>query len=281
MGAGRGTLYVVATPIGNLEDVTRRALRVLAEVDLIAAEDTRHSRKLLDHFGIGTAMTSYHDHSERAKAPILIERLLSGADVALISDAGTPGIADPGYRLVRAAIEAGVAVVPIPGASALVACLSVSGLPTDRFCFEGFVPARSAARRSFYEGLRAETRTVVCYEAGRRLVDSLRDLEAVLGSRDVVVGREVTKMYEQFDRGPVGEVADRLESAPVRGEVTLLIAGASEEPRVGREAVRQRISELRGSGIGMKSIARQIAGETGWSSREVYNLGTSEEGDET
>lgn len=281
MGASRGTLYVVATPIGNLEDVTRRALRVLSEVDLIAAEDTRHSRKLLDHFGIGTAMTSYHDHSERAKAPRLIERLLSGADVALISDAGTPGIADPGFRLVRAAIEAGIVVVPIPGASALIACLSVSGLPTDRFCFEGFVPARSAARRSFYEGLREESRTVVCYEAGRRLVDSLRDLEAALGSRDVAVGREVTKMYEQFDRGPVGEVTARLESAPVRGEVTLLFAGASDVPRADREAVRQRIAELRVAGIGMKAIARQIAGETGWSSREVYNLGTSEDEDET
>lgn len=270
-----GILYVVATPIGNLEDVTQRALRVLSSVALVAAEDTRHSRKLLEHFAIATQLTSYHDHSEREKAPRLVERLLAGDDVALICDAGTPAIADPGYRLVRAAIEAGVRVVPIPGASALTACLSVSGLPTDRFAFEGFVPARAAARRGFYADLADERRTIVCFEAGRRLVESLRDLEAAMGRRDVVVGREVTKMYEDFSRGPVDVVAERLEGAAVRGEVTLLIAGAPDVKRADVAEVRRRIAELRAAGTGMKAISRQVAGETGWSGREVYELGVA------
>ncbi len=270
-----GVLYVVATPIGNLEDVTQRALRILREVDLIAAEDTRHSRKLLEHFGIATALTSYHDHSERQKAPRLVERLCAGADVALICDAGTPGIADPGFRLVGAAIEAGVKVVPVPGVSAVTACLSVAGLPTDRFSFEGFVPARAAARRKFYAALAEEPRTIVCFEAGRRLVDSLADLASELGPRRVVVGREVTKMYEDFSRGFADEVGDRLADAPVRGEVTLLIAGAAAERSADPEEVGRRIAELRATGLGMKEVARTVASETGWSTRDVYELGIS------
>ncbi len=272
-----GVLYVVATPIGNLEDITQRALRILRSVDLIAAEDTRHSRKLLEHFGIGTKMTSYHDHSERAKAPRLVERLQSGIDVALICDAGTPGIADPGFRLVGAAIEAGVKVVPIPGASAVTACLSVAGLPTDRFVFEGFVPTRAVARRKFYQALAEESRTIVCYEAGRRLVASLGDLAGAMGSREVVVGREVSKLYEDFTRGPVGEVCEELATAPVRGEVTLLIAGAAADRRADPEEVRRRIGELRDQGLRMKDVARRVAAETGWSNREVYELGIAED----
>lgn len=268
-----GTLFVVATPIGNLEDITQRAVRVLSSVDLIAAEDTRHSRKLLDYLGITTPMTSYHDHSEHAKAPRMIERLRGGADLALICDAGTPGMSDPGYRLVCAAIEAGVRVVPVPGASAVTACLSVGGLPTDRFVFEGFVPAKSSARVRFYENLRGETRTIVCFEAGRRLVDSLADLERVLGRRRVVVGREVTKMYEDFRRGFVDEVAAGLEHALVRGEVTLLIAGAGgEEVRAAPEVVARRMEELRRQGVGTKEAARRVAAECGWGVREVYEL---------
>ncbi len=274
-----GTLYVVATPIGNLEDITHRALRVLASVALVAAEDTRHSRRLLDHFGIATALTSYHDHAERAKAPRLVERLRAGSDVALICDAGTPGMSDPGYRLVCAAIEAGIRVVPVPGASAVTACLSVSGLPTDRFAFEGFVPARSSARIRFYERLTDEPRTVVCFEAGRRLVDSLADLERVLGRRRVVVGREVTKLYEDFRRGTVDEVAAGLAEAAVRGEVTLMIAGAEELRRAEPEDVGRRVAELRQQGLRLKEIARRLSAETGWSTREVYELGISEAGE--
>ncbi len=268
-----GTLYVVATPIGNLEDVTLRALRVLREVELIAAEDTRHSRKLLDHYGIDTRLVSYHDHSERAKAPGLVRRLVAGEDIALISDAGTPGIADPGYRLVVAAIEAGVKVVPIPGASALVACVSVSGLPTDRFTFEGFVPARSAARKAFYERIAGERATVVCYEAGRRLADSLRDLAEVAEARPVVVCREVSKMYEAIVRGSASDLAERVAGEAVRGEVTLLVGGAGEPQRAEEAEVRALVTRLRREGKGMKEVSRQLAEETGWSPREIYRLG--------
>jgi 16S rRNA (cytidine1402-2'-O)-methyltransferase len=268
-----GTLYVVATPIGNLEDITHRAVRVLASVDLVAAEDTRHSRRLLDHLGIETALTSYHDHAEREKAPQLVDRLRSGSDVALICDAGTPGMSDPGYRLVCAAIEAGVRVVPIPGPSAVTACLSVSGLPTDRFAFEGFVPAKTGARVRFYQRLSGERRTIVCFEAGRRLVASLADLERVLGRRRIVVGREVTKIYEDFRRGTVDEVAAGLSGAAVRGEVTLMIAGADAAHRAEPQEVSRRVAELRGQGVGMKEVARRVAAETGWSAREVYEIG--------
>lgn len=268
-----GKLYVVATPIGNLEDITQRAIRVLSSVDLIAAEDTRHSRRLLDFLGIATPMTSYHDHAEQAKAPRLVERLGSGADIALICDAGTPGMSDPGYRLVCAAIEAGVRVVPVPGPSAVTACLSVGGLPTDRFVFEGFVPAKAGPRRRFFESLRAETRTIVCFEAGRRLLASLADVEQILGPRRVVVGREVTKMYEDFRRGSVGEVAAGLADAAVRGEVTLLIAGAETAAvRASAAEVARQVEELRRQGVGTKKAARLVAAATHWSVREVYEL---------
>lgn len=269
-----GTLYVVATPIGNLEDITLRAIRVLREVSLIAAEDTRHSRKLLDALGIRTPLLSYHDHVEREKAPRLVERLRQGQDVALISDAGTPAIADPGYRLVRAALEAGVKVVPVPGPSVVVAALSVSGLPLDRFAFDGFVPARASARRRFYARLAREERTVVCFEAGRRLLDSLADLRAVLGDRDVVVAREVTKFFEEFARGTVSEVRARLEERPVRGEVTLLV-GASGQPAPVEppEDVEQAIARLRAEGMSLKEVARRLAREGRGARGDLYRLG--------
>jgi 16S rRNA (cytidine1402-2'-O)-methyltransferase len=273
-----GTLYVVATPLGNLEDITLRALRVLKEVDCIAAEDTRHSRKLLAHYGIGTPLTSYHDHVERARAPRLVERLRGGEDVALISDAGTPGIADPGYRLVRAAIEAGIRVVPIPGPSVVVAALSVAGLPTDRFAFEGFVPAKAAARRAFYAALRDEDRTLVCFEAGRRLAESLRDLADAMGARPLVIAREVTKLYEDFVRGDASELAARAADLTPRGEVTLFIGGA-EQPAEGRseEQVRAAVAALRAEGLHLKEIAKRLAKESGWSARDIYRLGVERE----
>jgi 16S rRNA (cytidine1402-2'-O)-methyltransferase len=268
-----GTLYVVATPVGNLEDMTFRAVRVLKEVDLIAAEDTRHSRKLLTHFGITGRLISYYDQVEREKAPKLVELILAGRNIALISDAGTPGIADPGYRLVRAAIEAGVSVVPVPGPSVVTAALSVSGLPTDRFAFEGFVPARRSARRKFYEQLRREPRTIVCFEAGRRLLDSLADLEEMLGDREVVVAREVTKLFETLVRGTAVELRDRLGTEPVRGEATLLIAPAPPEAMDTIDDVRRAVAELRAEGLGMKEIARTLAERSGWSARDIYRLG--------
>lgn len=269
-----GTLYVVATPLGNLEDITMRALRVLKEVALIAAEDTRHSRILLSHFGITTPLTSYFDHVERERAPRLVERLKSGEDIALISDAGTPAIADPGYRLVRAAIDAGVRVVPIPGPSAIMAGLSAAGVPTDRFAFEGFIPAKAAARRAFFERVAHEERTVVCFEAGRRLAAALTDLAALQPDRGVVVAREVTKLYEDFARGTAAELAARAGGLVVRGEVTLLIAPPENPaPAMPAEALRAEVARRRSAGLHLKEIAKALADESGWSARDIYRIG--------
>jgi 16S rRNA (cytidine1402-2'-O)-methyltransferase len=269
----RGTLYIVPTPIGNLEDITLRALRVLEEVDLIAAEDTRHSRKLLSHFKIGTPMVSYHDHVEHSRAPRLIEKLEAGNDVALISDAGTPSLADPGYRLIAAAVAAGVRVVPLPGASAISTALSASGLPSDRFTFEGFVPSRAAARVRFFEDLVTETRTIVCFEAGRRIVAALNDLVDVMGSRQIVVAREMTKMYEEFSRGSIEEVLSRIEGQPVRGEVTVLIHGAEAAAAMSEEEIRTAIRELRDRGLRIKEVSRRLAAASGIPAREIYRIG--------
>lgn len=267
-----GTLFVVATPLGNLEDITLRALRVLKEVRLIAAEDTRHSRTLLSHFGITTPLISYHDHSERERAPKLVERLRAGDDVALISDAGTPGIADPGYRLVRGAIEAGIRVVPIPGPSVVIAGLSVAGVPTDRFAFEGFVPSKPTARRAFYTRLASEERTVVCFETGRRLAESLADLAAAMPERDVVIAREVTKLYEDFVRGPARELAAGAGDLVARGEVTLFIAPPATAARQNEASIRAEIARLRGEGLHVKEIAKALATDSGWSARDIYRL---------
>jgi 16S rRNA (cytidine1402-2'-O)-methyltransferase len=274
-----GTLYVVATPLGNLEDITLRALRVLKEVSVIAAEDTRHSRKLLAHYKIATPLTSYYDQIERRKAPQLIETLKHGKSVALISDAGTPGIADPGYHLVRAAVAAGVRVETVPGPSAVAAALSVAGLPTDRFAFDGFVPARPGPRRRFFAALRLEPRTVVVYEAARRLEGCLRDLTEVLGDRQIAVVRELTKMFEEILRGPVSQVAaqlhERASSRPLQGEVTLLIGAGTAAPALetSPEDLAAAIDRLRGEGLSLKNIARALARERGLSRRQVYQAG--------
>ena len=212
-----GVLYIVATPIGNLEDITLRALRVLKEVDLIAAEDTRHTRHLLDHYGIKTALTSYHEHNERAKAQNLVERLLRGDNIALVSDAGTPAISDPGYRLVVAALPAGIQVTPIPGAAALAAVISASGLPSDRFVFEGFLPAKKQEKKKKLQKLQSEVRTLIFYEAPHRLKESLQDLLQVFGDREIVVAREVTKMHEEFLRGTISAVSEQIANREVEG----------------------------------------------------------------
>jgi 16S rRNA (cytidine1402-2'-O)-methyltransferase len=267
-----GTLYVVATPLGNLEDITPRALRVLREVDLIAAEDTRHSRKLLTHFGIAKPLISYYDQVERARAPELVAQLKQGKSIALISDAGTPGIADPGYRLVRAAVAAGVRAVPIPGPSAVAAVLSVCGLPTDRFVFEGFVPARAKARRDFFADLVSETRTIVAYESARRLADCLKELIAALGpAREVVVARELTKMFEEILRGPAAEVLKQLPDAGVQGEVTLVIAGGSAPAVITTdEEIDRAIDQLRRLGLHTREIAARLATQFGLQRRALY-----------
>lgn len=272
-GVSPGTLHVVATPLGNLEDITLRALRVLKEADLIAAEDTRHSRKLLAHYGIATPLTSYHDHNEREKAPQLLDRLQRGDSIALICDAGTPGVADPGYRLVTAAIAAGIRVVPVPGPSAVLAALCAGGLPTDRFTFEGFVPAREARRRAFFENLAGERRTIVCFETARRLGACLRDLAEVLGERRIVIARELTKVFEELVRGRAGELRERFASEEARGEVTLLIEGeTSEAAAPGEEGLREQLGALRRRGVPLREAARVVARRSGRSRNEIYRL---------
>ncbi len=267
-----GTLYVVATPIGNLEDITARALRILREVVLIAAEDTRHSRKLLNHFGIRTALISCHEHNEQQRQEQLVGRLLTGESIALISDAGTPAIADPGYRLVRACHAAGVTVVPVPGASAIITALSASGEPTDRFVFEGFLPAKAAARESALRAVRDEPRTVVCYEAPHRLTATLQTMAAVWGEgRALVVARELTKLHEELFRGTVAEALAHFGTARIRGELVLIlppyVAAPPERDLV--TVLRERLAE---GTLSRKAAVKQVAREFGVASDEVYRL---------
>jgi 16S rRNA (cytidine1402-2'-O)-methyltransferase len=277
---GRGTLgpgsslYLVATPIGNMEDITLRALRVLKEVDLIACEDTRQTQKLLGHYGIQTRTVSYHEHNEMTKAAELIVDLESGAKIALVTDAGMPGISDPGFRLIALAIRHHVPVVPIPGASAFLAALVASGLPTDSFRFSGFLPAKSGQRRKLLESVRESPRTQVFYEAPHRLLETLAEVVEVLGSdRHVVVAREVTKLHEEFLRGRAQEVLDQLKArGEVKGEITLLIAKAeSLEPKAGSVTVAQRVKQIMSEDkVDEKSALKKLAKERGIGKSEAY-----------
>jgi 16S rRNA (cytidine1402-2'-O)-methyltransferase len=267
-----GILYLVATPIGNLEDITLRALRVLKEVDLIAAEDTRHTQHLLTHYGIKTPLTSYHEHNERRKAQFLVERLQSGNSVALVTDAGTPAISDPGYRLVTAAIAAEIPVTPIPGPSAVTAVLAASGLPTDRFGFEGFLPAAKSDRRGRLHALKDDTRSLVFYEAPHRLKECLRDICEILGDREVVLAREVTKIHEEFRRGLASEQLGKLANQEVRGEITLVVRGAADQPQVSEATLEAEIRRLRAAGMHVKAIAESLGERYGYSKKSIYRL---------
>ena len=270
-----GTLYVVATPIGNLQDITLRALAVLKEVDSIACEDTRQTRKLLDHHGITTRMLSYHEHNEQERAVKLVEELKQGRRVAVVTDAGMPGISDPGYRVITLAVEQGVPVVPIPGASAFLSALVASGLPTDAFRFGGFLPSRRGERRSVLAGLLGATETQVFYEAPHRLLETLEDVVETVGAyRYVVVAREVTKLHEEFLRGPVEKILAELASrGEVRGEITLLIAkaDAASEPVVRKKGIQQRLEEvMREELLDEKAALKKVAKEFGLSKSEAY-----------
>ena len=239
-----GTLFVVATPIGNLEDISLRALRVLREASLIAAEDTRHTHRLLAHYDIPTRMTSYFEHNKLAKLDAVLEALSTG-DVALVSDAGTPGLSDPGYELVRAAISAGHSVAPIPGPSAITSALVVSGLPTDQFVYVGFLPRRAGERRRLIRGWREERRTLVCFEAPHRLCDTLADIATELGDRPVAVCQELTKLYERVFRGPVSDAIAHFAAEPPRGEYTLVVGGATDaEPPATADEIDACLSRL-------------------------------------
>jgi 16S rRNA (cytidine1402-2'-O)-methyltransferase len=266
-----GILYVVATPIGNLEDISFRAVQTLKQVEIIAAEDTRHTKTLLERYGIATRLTSYHEHNEESKAHELVKRLLTGQSVALVCDAGTPAISDPGYRLVTEAIRAGVTVVPIPGASAVTAVLSAGGLPTDRFVFEGFLPAKKSQRMQRLEMLRGETRTVVFYEAPHRLKEALQDMQEILGDREMVLAREVSKIHEEFLRGRISEVSAQITDQ-LRGEVTLVIAGSAGEQRPNEEILRAEIRDLKKAGMRVKEIADVLGERYSYSKKEIYRL---------
>ncbi len=268
-----GTLYLVATPIGNLDDITLRALHILREASLIAAEDTRHTRKLLAHFDIHTPLTSYFEHNKLTKLDQILGALNTG-DVALVSDAGTPGLSDPGYELVRAALAAGHAVAPIPGPSALVAALVASGLPTDAFVYLGFLPRKDPERRNLLTSVADEPRTLVGYEAPHRLLDSLADIEEILGNRPVVVARELTKLHAETFRGPVSAAREHFGAKDVLGEITLVISGAVplSEDKWDETRVRQSLEALLEEGTKPKEAARFVADLSGWKTREVYKL---------
>ena len=268
-------LYLVATPIGNLEDITLRALRVLKEADLIACEDTRQTQKLLNHYGIATRTTSYHEHNEMTRAPELVLELEQGARIALVSDAGMPGISDPGFRLITLAIRHHVPVVPIPGASAFLAALVASGLPTDAFRFSGFLPAKSGQRRKFLESIRDSPRTQVLYEAPHRLQEALKDVVEVLGAeRHVVVAREVTKLHEEFLRGRASELLHMLDSGgEIKGEITLLIGKAEEAERkpAVSSTIPQRVAEIMAQEkLDEKLALKKAAKERGISKSAAY-----------
>lgn len=268
-----GTLFVVATPIGNLEDITLRALRILREADLIACEDTRHTRKLLAHYRITTPTSSYHEHNEQQRTGWLVERLESGTDIALVSDAGTPSISDPGYRLVRAALERGVRVSPIPGACAIISALSISGRPTDSFAFLGFLPGRRAARRNRLRALRSESRTLLFFESPLRLASTLSDIDEILDSREVTVAREMTKVHEQLVTGTAAELASLFRSRRPKGEAVVVVEKSS--PEAAAESVSDRDLDLRfeglvDRGLSRKDAIKQLAKELASPKRELY-----------
>jgi 16S rRNA (cytidine1402-2'-O)-methyltransferase len=273
-----GKLYIVATPIGNLEDITMRAVRILRECQWIACEDTRQTHKLLEHFGITTPALSYHEHNESARAEELVRKLEEGSSVALVSDAGTPLISDPGYRLVRAAIDAGITVVPIPGPSASLAALSASGLASDSFRFCGFLPPKSSQRRRILEDAKSETATLIFYETPHRIVDALEDIAAVMGSRPVVAARELTKLHEEFLRGSAATIRDTLSARPsVKGEFTLLIGKAPDkkpgDPETGGQpevSLADAVKAAENEGLSHMDAIKRVAKERGLGKRDVY-----------
>jgi 16S rRNA (cytidine1402-2'-O)-methyltransferase len=268
----RGTLYVVATPIGNLEDISYRAVRVLKETDLIACEDTRHTARLLNHYGIDKAMISYHEHNEAARAEELVGKLEQGMNIAQVSDAGMPGISDPGYRVIHLAIERGVQVVPIPGPSALVAALAASGLPTDSFQFLGFLPAKSGQRRTLLESLRSAAHTTVVYEAPHRIAETMEDIVELLGvERPVVLARELTKVHEEFVRGSAAEVLKSLQQREVKGEITLLIGKSKGTAEPLKQDIASRLQEImREQQLDENAALKALAKELGISKSEAY-----------
>lgn len=267
-------LYVVATPIGNLEDMTFRAIDTLKEVDLIAAEDTRHTGKLLQHFQIKTPQISYHQHNQQKRTPELVEKLQQGRAIALVTDAGMPGISDPGYELIKACVEANIAIVPIPGVSASIAALSASGLPTNRFIFEGFLPAKSKERKQRLQALANSLLTIVLYESPHHLRTTLKDLANSLGEeRKIVLARELTKLHEEFWRGTIGGAIINYQQREPKGEFTLVISGAEvEKANLSESVIKAELKELIEEGMSRSQASRQLAKQTNLSRHQVYQI---------
>ncbi len=276
-----GTLYVVATPIGNLEDMTPRAVRVLSQADMIAAEDTRHSAKLLRHFNVGTKTEAIHEHNERSQVPRLVEFLKAGKSIAFITDAGTPLVSDPGFHLVRAARQAGIRVVPVPGACAAIAALSAAGLPSDRFVFEGFPPAKSAARRAVFEKLREESRTLIFYESPHRILESLKDMGEVFGgAREVVLARELTKQFETVRNGTLTELSEWVSRDPHQqlGEFVVLIHGVPRAEREAMDVEAERVLRILIEELPVSQAATLTAKITGLKKNKLYEYALSLKG---
>jgi len=273
-GVEKGALYVVATPIGNFEDITLRALSVLSGVDMVAAEDTRHTGRMLSRYQISSPLVSYHDHNEAERAPRFIQKLLDGVSIALVSDAGTPSVSDPGYRLICAAIQAGVKVIPVPGVSAAIAALSVSGLPTDAFVFLGFPPKKQARRTAMLKEIENEPRTLIFYESPKRVLSFLNDALAVLGDRSGVVCREMTKRYEEFIRGPISEMLANLSGRrEIKGECTLVFSGKNKDNPLSAESLESSVSELlMNSAESPGELARKMAHKFGISRKTAYQM---------
>ncbi|MBF2063992.1 MAG: 16S rRNA (cytidine(1402)-2'-O)-methyltransferase [Calothrix sp. C42_A2020_038] len=268
-----GTLYVVGTPIGNLEDMTFRAVQTLQNVDLIAAEDTRHTGKLLQHFQIKTPQISYHEHNRSSRIPELLQKLIHGSAVALVSDAGMPGISDPGYELVKACVDADIKVVPIPGASAVITALSAAGLPTDKFVFEGFLPPKTNQRRQRLEFLNKEPRTIIFYESPHRLRATLQDLAEVMGTqRSIVIARELTKFYEEFWRGTVKDACQHYQEREPQGEYTILVAGVTNHTQLSESQIKAELEKLISQGIAPSQASRELALLTSLPRRYIYQL---------
>ena len=280
-----GTLYLVSTPIGNLEDITHRAIRLLGEVELIACEDTRHTQKLLKHYGINTRTISYHEHNERDRATELLKLIESGSDVAVVSDAGTPGISDPGFRLARLAIESGVRVVPVPGASALITALVASGMPTDEFFFGGFLPSRSGARRTRLSELRSFSATLIFYEGPHRIAATLKDALEILGEREAVVARELTKMHEEVARGRLSQLAELFSSSEkARGEMVLIIDRTEIKSEAETDdsipSIAKLVADFENEGLDHRAALKKAARELGLSRDEAYRRLVAERGRE-
>jgi 16S rRNA (cytidine1402-2'-O)-methyltransferase len=268
-----GKLYLVATPIGNLEDITLRALRVLREeVAVIACEDTRQTQKLLHHFDIRKPLIAYHEHNEASRSVEIVQMLQREESVALVSDAGTPLVSDPGYRVVTAAVEAGMTVIPIPGASAVLAALAASGLPTNEFRFAGFLPPKQLARKKALEEFSSETATLVIYESPHRILDTLADIQEVMGNRPVVLARELTKLHEEFLRGPAGKIREQLQArSSVKGEITLVIGRAEQQSEMACDPL-EAIAALQHAGMERMEAIKSVAKRLGLPKREVYRL---------